>query len=70
MQGSQIVPRREWIHLRRWVFGLARDGRIPMKAMILVAFAALTLTVSAANSQTQYRAPAHNFYQNNWMSGY
>jgi hypothetical protein len=41
-----------------------------MKAMILVVLATMTLTVGAANSQTQYRAPAHNFYQNNWMSGY
>jgi hypothetical protein len=41
-----------------------------MKTMILVVLASLTVTVGVANSQTQYRAPAHNFYQNNWMSGY
>ena len=40
-----------------------------MKAMILVVLAFLTVTVGAANAQTQYRAPAHNFHQNNWMSG-
>ena len=42
-----------------------------MKTVILVAFAVLTLSVSIANVSTAepYRAPAHNFYQNNWMSG-
>jgi hypothetical protein len=43
--------------------------RIPMKAMILVVLAIMTVSDGAANAQTQYRTPAHNFYQNNWMSG-
>ncbi len=40
-----------------------------MRIMILAAVATIGLTVGAASSQTQYRTPAHNFYQNNWMSG-
>ena len=41
-----------------------------MKTMILAALAALSLGVAAANAEkpTMYRAPAHNFYQNNWMA--
>jgi hypothetical protein len=40
-----------------------------MKTLILAAFAVVSLGVAAANSQTvAYRAPAHNYYQNNWMS--
>jgi hypothetical protein len=38
-----------------------------MKALILFAFAALSLGVGAANAKS-YSAPAHNSYQNNWMS--
>ena len=41
-----------------------------MKNMILAALAALSLGVGAANVQAaSYHAPAHNFYQNNWMAG-
>ncbi len=41
-----------------------------MKAKILIALAALILSVGAANAEPHsYRAPAHNFYQNNWMAG-
>jgi hypothetical protein len=65
MQVASIVTCPELIQVPR-----RSEEEIAMKAMILVAIATITLTVSAANSQTQYRAPAHNFYQNNWMSGY
>ena len=45
-----------------------------MKTMFLAAFAALMIGFGAANAQSEshaagYHAPAHNFYQNNWMSG-
>jgi hypothetical protein len=41
-----------------------------MQNVILAALAALILGIGAANVQAgQYRAPAHNFYQNNWMGG-
>ncbi|MEA2773597.1 MAG: hypothetical protein QOD93_6559 [Acetobacteraceae bacterium] len=49
--------------------------RLPMKNMFLTAFAVVTLGIGAANAQSEghpsagYHAPAHNFYQNNWMSG-
>jgi Spy/CpxP family protein refolding chaperone len=41
-----------------------------MKTLILAAFAALSLGVAAASAEqpTAYHAPAHNFYQNNWMA--
>jgi hypothetical protein len=50
---------------------LTRQGwSNPMKTRILVALIALSLGVVTANAQSQqYRAPAHNFYQNNWMGG-
>jgi hypothetical protein len=41
-----------------------------MKTRILAAITALSLSVGAANAQSfSYNAPAHNYYQNNWMSG-
>jgi hypothetical protein len=41
-----------------------------MKAIILAAVVALGLDVGGANAQSQpYQTPAHNYYQNNWMSG-
>jgi hypothetical protein len=42
-----------------------------MKTVFLAALAVLTLSVSIANSGAAepYHAPAHNFYQNNWISG-
>jgi hypothetical protein len=39
-----------------------------MKATIIIAITALSLSVAAANAQSHYRTPAHNFYQNNWTS--
>ncbi len=41
-----------------------------MKIMILAAIAAIGLGVAVANAEraTAYHAPAHNFYQNNWMA--
>jgi hypothetical protein len=37
--------------------------------MILAAIAALILGISGASAEThQYRAPAHNYRQNNWMA--
>jgi hypothetical protein len=42
-----------------------------MKTLILAAFSALWLTtaMNTANAGPQsYRTPAHNYYQNNWMS--
>jgi hypothetical protein len=41
-----------------------------MKSRILAAFVALTVGAGALNAQAAaYHAPAHNFYQNNWMAG-
>jgi hypothetical protein len=44
------------------------------KTVILAAIVALSLGAGVANAQTTarsagYHTPAHNFYQNNWMSG-
>ena len=40
-----------------------------MKTVISAALAALILSAGAATAQgVLYRAPAHNFYQNNWMA--
>lgn len=40
-----------------------------MKTMILAISAVLALSVGASNAMAaSYHAPAHNFYQNNWMS--
>jgi hypothetical protein len=42
-----------------------------MKVSVLVAFVALSLGVSMAGANAdpqRYRAPAHNYYQNNWMN--
>jgi hypothetical protein len=41
-----------------------------MKAIILAVVVAVGLGagVAHANAHT-YRTPAHNYYQNNWMSG-
>jgi hypothetical protein len=45
-------------------------GEIPMRTFILAAVAALGLSASAANAQLlSYTTPAHNYYQNNWMTG-
>jgi hypothetical protein len=48
------------MHDQRW--------RVPMNTMILAALIALSLGAGAANAQAAtYHAPAHNFYQNNWV---
>ncbi|HEX4367611.1 MAG TPA: hypothetical protein VH023_12315 [Rhodopila sp.] len=40
-----------------------------MKTLIRAAFAVVSLGVAVANGQTPaYHAPAHNYYQNNWMA--
>jgi hypothetical protein len=40
-----------------------------MKVLILAAFVALGLSMAGTDAQAQrYRTPAHNYYQNNWMS--
>ncbi len=46
--------------------------RSPMKNLVLAAIAVIGLSVGAANGHSPFRsmmyhAPAHNFYQNNWM---
>jgi hypothetical protein len=44
----------------------------PMKRLALAAFAVLSLAVAAPDGNAapqSYRAPAYNYYQNNWMSG-
>ncbi len=43
---------------------------LTMKTLIRVGFMALSISsIAAAHSETAlYHAPAHNFYQNNWMS--
>jgi len=43
-----------------------------MKALILAALLSLAIGAgtSFANDETlAYQAPAHNYYQNNWMNG-
>jgi hypothetical protein len=41
-----------------------------MKTLLRAAFAVVSLGVAAANGQpAAYHAPAHNYYQNNWMAG-
>jgi hypothetical protein len=41
-----------------------------MRMTILATIAAVVLGVGFANADTQiYRAPAHNYNQNNWMGG-
>jgi len=41
-----------------------------MKSKIFLVMVALSLGMSAANAEAHsYRAPSHNFYQNNWMAG-
>jgi hypothetical protein len=41
-----------------------------VNTLIRVAFTALSLnSVGTAHSATPYQAPAHNYYQNNWMVG-
>jgi hypothetical protein len=48
---------------------LAIHGEFQMNS-ILAAFVAMCLGVGAVNAHAgTYRAPAHNFYQNNWMAG-
>jgi hypothetical protein len=43
---------------------------IPMRTIILAAAIAMTLGMESVNAETQpYHAPAHNYYQNNWMAG-
>jgi hypothetical protein len=46
-------------------------GRLfTVKTLIRVAFTVLSLNaIGIAHSATPYRAPAHNYYQNNWMAG-
>jgi hypothetical protein len=42
-----------------------------MKASIVAAFVAIGLAaaVSQVADARAYQAPAHNYYQNNWMNG-
>ena len=40
-----------------------------MKTVIFGAIVALSLAAGTAKSEPAYHAPAHNFYQNNWMAG-
>jgi hypothetical protein len=41
-----------------------------MTRLIFAAVAALTLGIGVAKAQSlSYNAPAHNYYQNNWMNG-
>jgi hypothetical protein len=41
-----------------------------MKTVVLAIFAALSLSIGSTDVHAAtYHAPAHNFYQNNWMSG-
>jgi hypothetical protein len=41
-----------------------------VKTLIRVAFTALSLnSIGVAHSAVPYQAPAHNYYQNNWMAG-
>jgi hypothetical protein len=41
-----------------------------VKILIRVAFTALSLnSIGIAHSAAPYQAPAHNYYQNNWMAG-
>jgi hypothetical protein len=44
-----------------------------MKALVVAAFIALSLALTAvdgtAAAPQPYHAPAHNYYQNNWMNG-
>ena len=49
----------------------AMFGRVfTAKTLIRVAFTALSLSsIGVAHSQTSYQAPAHNYYQNNWIAG-
>jgi hypothetical protein len=58
---------------RRWIIGPNRQmGKNPMKRLVLAAFAMLSLAVAAIDGNAapqSYRAPAYNYYQNNWMSG-
>ena len=40
------------------------------KMLIRVAFTVISLnSIAIAHSATPYQAPAHNYYQNNWMAG-
>jgi len=43
---------------------------LTMKTLIRAGFMALSLSsIAAAHSETApFHAPAHNFYQNNWMT--
>jgi hypothetical protein len=43
--------------------------RLPMKALFVAALMSLSLGFGAIHAQASYHAPAHNFYQNNWMGG-
>jgi len=45
-------------------------GQTPMTNLVFAAVAVLTLSIGVANAQSlSYNAPAHNYYQNNWMNG-
>jgi len=47
------------------------EWRFPMKALFLAAFVSMGLNMgmSMAADTHSYHAPAHNYYQNNWMGG-
>ncbi len=50
----------------------ARLGRaLTLKTLIRSAFAAVSLisTGIAQSQRSTYQAPAHNYYQNNWLAG-
>jgi hypothetical protein len=41
-----------------------------MRTLVLATIAAFSLSAAVASAQSlAYNAPAHNYYQNNWMSG-
>jgi hypothetical protein len=40
----------------------------PMQTLMLVALMVLTMAAVVSAEAATYRAPAHNYYQNNWMS--
>jgi hypothetical protein len=42
---------------------------VTVKTLIRAAFTAMSIASIGAAHSEQYHAPAHNFYQNNWMAG-
>jgi hypothetical protein len=69
-----IIPRKHIGHIPQIGTGHQTRtirGRTPMQTLILTAFAAFFLALGierAASAGEPYRAPPHNYYQNNWMN--